>query len=201
MAADRGAMVAGIDASAEMLAIARGRTPSGDFRIGDMQELPWPNASFDVVTAFNSLTFATSPADALREAARVTRRGGPVVIGAWGDPARSQATIYAAAVRALVPRTSERWSFSAPTALRNLIESAGLQMVAMREVVCASMYRNEEAALRGLLSSGPSVEAMELAGEAKVSDALRHAIAPFRRRDGSYRIENVFQLAVAEVER
>jgi 2-polyprenyl-3-methyl-5-hydroxy-6-metoxy-1,4-benzoquinol methylase len=34
MAADRGALVAGVDAAEELIAIAAERTPDGDFRVG-----------------------------------------------------------------------------------------------------------------------------------------------------------------------
>ena len=54
MAADRGASVAGIDAAGELLEIAAERTPGGDFRVGDIQALPWPENSFDAVTGFSS---------------------------------------------------------------------------------------------------------------------------------------------------
>src|SRR3954469_20115707 len=46
LAAGRGATVAGLDASAGQLAIARERTPAGDFREGDMEALPFAPAAF-----------------------------------------------------------------------------------------------------------------------------------------------------------
>jgi ubiquinone/menaquinone biosynthesis C-methylase UbiE len=78
MAADRGANVAGIDAAKELVAIATQRSPEGDFRVGDLESLPWPDASFDWVTGFNSFQFADDKARALDEARRVSR--GPVAI-------------------------------------------------------------------------------------------------------------------------
>src|SRR5271154_1986483 len=53
LASERGASVAGIDASEDLVAISRARTPKGDFRAGDMFALPFPAASFDVATSFN----------------------------------------------------------------------------------------------------------------------------------------------------
>jgi SAM-dependent methyltransferase len=58
LAAGRGAQVAGLDASPSSIVVARERRPQGDFRVGDMESLPWPNHSFDVVTGFNSFQFA-----------------------------------------------------------------------------------------------------------------------------------------------
>ena len=40
MAGRRGAVVHGLDASDRLLAVARARTPAGDFRHGDMHALP-----------------------------------------------------------------------------------------------------------------------------------------------------------------
>jgi ubiquinone/menaquinone biosynthesis C-methylase UbiE len=47
LAAGRGARVAGLDASPDSIGAARERIPSGDFRVGDMESLPWPDGTFD----------------------------------------------------------------------------------------------------------------------------------------------------------
>src|SRR5581483_10315480 len=176
MAAERGASVAGFDASEQMIEVARKRTPDGDFRIGDLQELPWASESFDVVTAFNSLQYAASPVDALREAARVTKRGGRIAIGLWGDPEKCQAAPYIAAIGSLLPPPPPGapgpWALSAPEAMRNLIEGAGLKMNAMRDVACPWIYRNEEIATRALMSAGVVTRAIHVAGAAKVRERV-----------------------------
>ena len=41
MAANRGASVSGIDAAGKLVEIAAERTPGGDFRVGDLEALPW----------------------------------------------------------------------------------------------------------------------------------------------------------------
>ncbi len=66
LAAARGAAVAGIDASAALLEIARSRVPTGDFRVGELEELPYSEGTFDVVTGFNSFQYAENPTAALR---------------------------------------------------------------------------------------------------------------------------------------
>ena len=58
-------------------------------------------------------------------------------------------------------------------------------------------YPNLETALRGLLSAGPAVRAIAHSGEAKAIEAVTESIAPFRRADGSYRIENKYMFLVA----
>jgi SAM-dependent methyltransferase len=77
IAAARGAKVSGIDAAEALLDIARHRTPEGDFRRGDLEEQPFDDCSFDVVTGFNSFQYAGNPAVALGEARRATEASGP----------------------------------------------------------------------------------------------------------------------------
>jgi SAM-dependent methyltransferase len=59
LAAGHGAEPHGIDASEALVAFARTRLPGADLRVGEMEDLPWRDDSFDVVTGFNS--FFSSP--------------------------------------------------------------------------------------------------------------------------------------------
>src|ERR1700694_2792074 len=80
LAAKLGADIKGLDASEAELVIARERVPSGDFRYGEMEDLPYADASFDVVTGFSSFQFAQDPVNALRQARRVVKPGGYVAM-------------------------------------------------------------------------------------------------------------------------
>src|SRR5690349_3809995 len=86
VAAQRGAVVSGVDASEALIAIARVRTPTADFRVGDMFALPFDAATFDVATSFNGIWKGCELA--LREARRVVRPGGMVGMTFWGAPKR-----------------------------------------------------------------------------------------------------------------
>jgi len=75
----------GIDQSREMLAVARvnlerAGTSNGMVRLGDMYQLPLPDASFDAVVIHQVLHYADRPAAAIAEAARVLRPGGMLVV-------------------------------------------------------------------------------------------------------------------------
>lgn len=77
--------VVALDKSPAMLRVARARLQHlGSERIemiqGDFASLPLAAASMDTVLFHQVLHFAQNPADALREAARVTRAGGRVAI-------------------------------------------------------------------------------------------------------------------------
>ena len=75
----------GVDQSREMLAVARvnleraGAT-NAMVRLGDMYQLPLPDASFDAVVIHQVLHYADRPAAVIVEAARVLRPGGVLVI-------------------------------------------------------------------------------------------------------------------------
>jgi SAM-dependent methyltransferase len=58
MACDRGARVAGIDAAARLIEIAARQVPDGDFRVGDLEALPWPDRNFDLVAGLSAFQFA-----------------------------------------------------------------------------------------------------------------------------------------------
>jgi ubiquinone/menaquinone biosynthesis C-methylase UbiE len=76
--------VTGIELSPQMLAIGRGRAQElghpADLRLGDVQELEFPDASFDTVTC--TLGFCTIPNTraAAAEAFRVLRPGGQLLL-------------------------------------------------------------------------------------------------------------------------
>ena len=103
MAADRGARVAGIDATEPLLEIARERVLDGDFRVGEMEELPWDGESFDVVTGFNTFFIAADMGRALREARRVARPEAAVAMTVFGRPERCESTAVFAKLRELMP--------------------------------------------------------------------------------------------------
>jgi SAM-dependent methyltransferase len=78
--ASLGQEVIGVDASPEMLAVARAKIPDGDFREGDMHQLPVPDRHADVVVCALALTHVPTLAPVVAEFARVLRPGGHLVI-------------------------------------------------------------------------------------------------------------------------
>lgn len=201
LAAARGATVSGFDAAEPMIAIARSRVPAGDFRIGDMESLPFADNSFDVVTGVNSFQYAANPVRALAEACRVVKTRGSVVIATWGRPEDCQAAAYLNALRPLMPPAPPGapgpFALSNRAALEGVVREGGLQPASFHEVIAPMVYPDLAAALRGLLAAGPAVRAIEASGETKVIETIAAILAQFRRGDGSYRIENTYMFLVA----
>lgn len=197
LAVARGARVWGLDAATGMIAIASRRAPEAHFTLGDMERMPYTDATFDVVTGFNSFTYTSHPVQALREARRVVRAGGVVLATSWGRREASQAAAYMTAIARLLPLpppgSASPFAYSAPGVFEALAAEAGLTPVSVEPVPCPWEYPDLESLLCGILSSGNYVRARALVGEQALRDAVRDAVAPFARADGSYRLENEFR--------
>jgi SAM-dependent methyltransferase len=199
-AARLGARVSGIDAAPAMIAFARDRLPDADLHVGDMEEMPFEDATFDVVTAFNAVQFADAPQVALDEMVRVTRPGGRVAIGLWGDPERCETDDVFQRIRALAPPppgAHAPLAISAPGVVEELLANAGLDKDMSGEVDCPFVFADLATAWRGQASLGPFRRAMEIVGADVVRRTYVEAVAPFRQPDGSYRQNNVFRYFIA----
>ncbi len=201
MAAGRGALVSGIDASDAMLAIARARTPDGSFQIADVEQLPFPDDSFDVTTAFNSVQYAGDPGAALAEVTRVTRPGGAVVIMTWGDPQGMEAAELIGVLKPLLPPPPPGapgpFALSDEAALRAFATQAGLTPTEVFDVDCPWDFPDQDTALRAVTSPGVAVRAAEMVGDDAVQQAYATGLQRFRQKDGSYRVAATFRCLLA----
>lgn len=200
LAANRGARVFGLDAAPALLGIARERVPNGEFDIGDIGKMPYEDATFDIVTTINSLEYVSSPVAALREMRRVARRGAPIVVATWGCAEECETAAYLAVIASTLPPqagTPGPFRLSPPGALETLAADAGLTPEEVIEVPVEWCFVHVEDALDALLSAGPAVHAIQIAGERRIRDAVAEAIRPFRTARGDYRLENTFRYLVA----
>jgi SAM-dependent methyltransferase len=197
LAAERGAKVFGVDAAENLLAIAQSRVPSGQFRVADLEELPFTEKTFNLVTGFNSFQYAANPDAALAQAKRVTKPGGAVVIVTWGKPEGMPAATLIGALKALVPPvppgTPGPFALSDEYALREFATKAGLEPVEVVDVDTPFQYADLSTALRGLTSSGNAIRVAEISNDEAVRKAYTEALQQFRELDGSYRIGASFR--------
>ncbi|HET6506087.1 MAG TPA: class I SAM-dependent methyltransferase [Baekduia sp.] len=203
MAAERGATVAGIDATPELLEIARERVPDGAFHVAALEETPLHDGAFDAATGFNAFQFAADPVAAVREAARIVRGdGGLVAASAFAEPERCESTALHLAMKAAVGARDDGYApyaLSGPEGLQQLLADAGLEPVASGEVSLAWAHGSVQDTILSVLCSAGGARAMEAVGEAAVRAALEPAIAPFARPDGSVSMDNVFRYAIGRV--
>jgi ubiquinone biosynthesis O-methyltransferase len=135
--ARRGAIVTGVDASAEMVEAAKKRARQNNadlaFRVARAEDLPFPSEQFDVVTAITILCFVEDPAPFFGEIARVLRPGGHLVIGELG-----KWSTWAAARRVRAWLGSTLWRrarFRTARELRTSAAQAGLTVQCVRGAV------------------------------------------------------------------
>jgi ArsR family transcriptional regulator len=111
----------GVDLSREMLAVARANLDGPAYRhcalrLAPAEQLPFPDASFDVVLSHMVLHFLAGPAEAIREAARVLRPRGRLILI---DFAPHDATV-------LGPEHAHRWAGFADQTVGKWLTDAGL---------------------------------------------------------------------------
>lgn len=201
LAASRGGVPHGLDASEALIEFARTRLPAADLRAGEMEALPWGDDVFDLVAGFNSFFFANDMVAALREAGRVAKPGAPVVIQVWGAHERCDLEAMKQFARPfLPPRPPDAPpdpDLSKPGALEALAAQAGLVPTAEFTETWTVEYPDEEVLGRAMVAvAGLAV----LAGperERDLRDAIVRGLAPFRADDGSYRFSNEYRYLIA----
>jgi SAM-dependent methyltransferase len=197
------AKIEGVDASAPFVEIARARVPGGDFSVSEMETLPHADGSFDVVTGFNAFQYAASPVNALREARRVAKANGIIVVAVWGMPEACDAAGHLKALGPLMPPPPPGapgpFALSDEAKLKALAMDAGLTPLAVVDVQCPWIYPDLDTALRGMLSAGPVERAIRTSALERVRDAVAGAILQYRSSTGGYRMNNVFRYLIARV--
>lgn len=176
-AAARGGIVTALDCDPSMLDAARRRSSERavdvTFRIGRAEQLPFADASFDVVCAVTVLCFVEEPMAAVREMARVLAPGGRLVLG---EVARF--SVWAAERRVRGWLGAHRWRhvrFWSRSALEALVGDAGLRVRAVRGAV---YFPPSGLAARVIAPFEPRLTRMHAPGAAFLAIAAEKASIP-----------------------
>ncbi len=163
----RGAECAGIDASARLVSVARFRNPDCDIRVGDMNDLPWEDATFHVATSFRGI-WGTTP-DAVTEIYRVLQPGGRLGLTVWGHLKVSPGAWALAPLRLAAEEKVENQatmvSLGRPGAGEELLDSSGFVDVRRVDVPMAWEFPDPDVFARALAATGPAYEAIQNVGE------------------------------------
>lgn len=203
LAAERGAQVAGLDAAPALVAVAAARVPGADFRVGELEELPYADDSFDVVIAANAVQYTSDRAATMRELSRVCRPVGRVALAVWALPDKVDFKVIFKAVVEMLPEPPPGdgpFGLSSPEKVHDLFSRAGMTVVDHGEVNCPFHYPNEESFWRATRSGGPIIGAMRKVGEEKVRQSVLRAVQPMTTSEGAIHLrQNYFQYFVASV--
>ena len=201
LVADRGAEPFGIDASEALVAAARERVPEADVRVGDMEALPYEDDSFDLVTGFNSFFFATDFVAALREAHRVARPDGAVVIQVWGAHEHNDLEAMKEIARPFFPpRPADappEPDYAAPGILEDLATRAGLTPEYAFDTTWAFEYADDEELGRAMVAPAGIAGIAGADREDELRRAIVDGLAPYRTPEGAYRLANEYHYLVA----
>ena len=200
LVAERGGQPHGIDASDALVAFVGERLPGATLRVGEMEDLPWDDDAFDLVTGFNSFFFANDMVAALREAGRVAKPAAPVVIQVWGAHERCDLEAMKEIARPfLPPRPPDAPpdpDLSRSGVLKALATQAGLTPESEFDATWAFEYPDAETLGRALVAvAGLAI----LAGperERELRNAIVDGLAPFRAEDGTYRLSNEYHYLI-----
>lgn len=187
----RGAEVAGLDASEALIHIARARTPDGDFRVGDMFDLPFAPDTFDVVTSFNGIWKGCEPA--LAGARRVLAPDGRLGLTFWGSPNRIGLMPFFMKIIELSPPSHQTASVEQGDTGRvgvveAMLATTGFEVMERGTVEAINEWPDVPTAVRALAAAGPAVPAIELVGYDAFCAALTETLTPLHDPDLGVRI-------------
>jgi SAM-dependent methyltransferase len=215
MAASRGAALTGVEASApERLALARqrllpeagGTRARGDTRLvegspGDAADAKSP--AYNLVTAFEPIGCLAGDSEGLGEllaaATPLAERGTPVVLVGWGPPERcATSSVLRVATKLADPlRSTGSWRPALRDDLEEVAQRAGLKPDGSGRVACPFGYAGVDSALKGLLSTGLFDAAISATDQEQVDKEVTEALHPYRRKDGTVWMPNVFRYLIA----
>jgi ubiquinone/menaquinone biosynthesis C-methylase UbiE len=184
----RAAKIVGIDPSAAFIQAARSQItdPRVTIELGDAQNLPYADASFDRCLALLIVNFIPDAPKAAKEMRRVTKSGGVVATTMW-DGSRAnelQNCLWDAAIAIdpTVKQLSERRkSYGSAEALSGLLKGAGLTDIEVTDLTMPCQFSSfDELWQRYLGGSGAGPTGVYVAG---LTEERREALKQRLRQD------------------
>ncbi len=190
--------VTGIDLSEKMVEIAtqvaaQRRVGNARFQVMDAEHLAFPDGSFDAVVSRFGFQIFTNPEAVAREAHRVLRHGGRIVVAVWStaDKAAALHVIIGPMLEFAEPDETgylpTPYELGGPSEMAHLLESVGFKDTQehryTHHFVAADEDEYFDAMLRGT-PMGHSIREEDAATQAKILAKTRENLRPYRTSRG-----------------
>jgi ubiquinone/menaquinone biosynthesis C-methylase UbiE len=183
--------VTGLDLSAAMIEVARATAEREgraiDWHTGRAESLPFPDASFDLVTCQQGLQFTVDKPAAVAEMRRVLAPGGAIAVSVWQGLDRHP--VYAA-LHAAVLRVLHVPAFQAPFSLGDvelgqLFQNIGFARATIESVTIEARYvypeRFAELMLESASAAIPVLQQLDAGARAElIAGVKEEMVAPIR---------------------
>jgi ubiquinone/menaquinone biosynthesis C-methylase UbiE len=192
----------GVDLSPGMIQLAKKSNPGIEFRVADVEHLPFADASFDAVVCNFGLGHFPYPEASVAECVRVLKPGGRIALSWWDDPSkqriqglfRDAIAEIGAAPPADVPQGHAIYRFADTQEFRNLLKEADLMDVSVEDHQTTYLISDVDTLWRGGLGSFALTAAAIAHQDAATQAAIRAAL---ERRAESYRTTAGLKVPVA----
>jgi SAM-dependent methyltransferase len=186
----------GVDLSPGMIQLAEKSNPGIEFRVADVEHLPFADTSFDAVVCNFGLGHFPYPEASVAECVRVLRPGGQIALSWWDDPSkqriqglfREAITEIGAAPPADLPQGHAIYRFSNTDEFRKLLEGADLLDVGVEDHQTTHLIPDIDALWRGGLGSfaltSAAIAHQDAATQAAIRAALERRVATYRTTAG-----------------
>ncbi len=185
-----GARTVGVDLSPGMIELAAKSYPGIDFRVAEVEHLPFADRSFDAVVCNFGLGHFPYPEASVAECIRTLRRGGRIALSWWDDPGKQRIQgLFREAIAEIgiapppdVPEGYSIFRFAGTGEFRRLLEGAGLTDILVQDHKTTYLTPDVDTLWHGGLGSfaltASAIAHQDKATQAAIRGALeRRAIA------------------------
>ena len=192
-----GARTVGVDLSPGMIELAAKSYPGIDFRVAEVEHLPFADRSFDAIVCNFGLGHFPYPEASIAECIRTLRRGGRIALSWWDDPGKQRIQgLFREAIAeiGIAPPPDVPEGFADTGEFRRLLEGAGLTDILVQDHKTTYLIPDVEALWHGGLGSF-ALTASAIAHQDKATQAaIRGAL---ERRAIAYKTQAGLELPIA----